>query len=172
MRILGAFLLVALVGCGGGEGDAGSPSPAPGPAPNRSIGGMVFGLNGALVLRNNGADELSLSANGPFTFATTTASGSAYAVTVHAQPEGQTCTVRSGSGTASTNVTTVAVTCSWQVAATLPVLRVTTDNGVAITSKETYVTGMFELLDAVGARQAGGLLEIRGRGNSTWNYPK
>jgi hypothetical protein len=174
MRIVGAFLLAVLAGCGGSEGDVVTPVPFPAPVPvqNPTIGGVVSGLSGTLVLRNNGADDLSLTANGPFTFVTALPRGSAYAVTVRTQPDGQTCTVGSGSGTAAANVTTVALACAWQVAAALPVLRITTANGVAITSRETYVTGAFELLDAAGVRQAGGTLEIRGRGNSTWNYPK
>jgi hypothetical protein len=171
MRILGAcLLLTALVGCGGGEGEADGPSPPL--AQDRSVGGIVTGLQGTLVLRNNGVDDLSLSASGPFSFAAPVPNGSAYAVTVRTQPDGQACSVGSGSGTASANVTTVTINCAWLAAPALPVLRVTTENGVAITSKETYVAGAFEMLDAAGARQAGGTLEIRGRGNSTWNYPK
>jgi hypothetical protein len=166
--VLSGAVLAVLVGCGGGD-DAGSPPPAP---QNSAIGGLVSGLAGTLVLRNNGGDDLTLAANGPFTFATTLAVGGSYAVTVRTQPDGQTCSVSGGSGTATANVTGIAVNCAWQVAATLPVLRLTTTNGVAITSKETYVAGAYELLDAAGARQAGGTLEIRGRGNSTWNYPK
>ncbi len=65
-----------------------------------------------LVLRNNGGDDLAVSANGAFTFATSLTSGSTYAVTVATQPSGQTCSVSNGSGTvAGANVTTVAVAC-------------------------------------------------------------
>ena len=54
-----------------------------------------------------------MSANGSFTFATQLPGGAAYAVTVQANPSGQTCTVASGSGAiASANVTNVAVTCT------------------------------------------------------------
>ncbi len=64
------------------------------------------------MLRNNGADDLSVSANGPFAFATALTTGSTYAVTVLTQPSGQTCTVSNGSGTIGTaNVTTVTVSC-------------------------------------------------------------
>jgi hypothetical protein len=77
-----------------------------------SVGGIVSGLSGTVVLQDNGADNLSLTANGPFSFATTLAGGSAYSVTVQTQPSGQTCTVASGSGIiGSANVTNVAVTC-------------------------------------------------------------
>ncbi len=78
-----------------------------------SVGGSVSGLAGTVVLQDNGGDNLAVSANGPFTFATALASGAAYAVTVKTNPTGQTCTVSNGSGTVgSANVTNVAVTCA------------------------------------------------------------
>ena len=81
--------------------------------PTYSVGGSVSGLTGTVVLQDNGGDDLSVSANGSFTFATKLASGAAYAVTVRTNPAGQTCTVSNGSGTiGSANVTNVAVTCT------------------------------------------------------------
>jgi Putative esterase len=78
-----------------------------------SVGGTVSGLSGTVVLQDNGADSLSLTASGSFAFATKLASGAAYAVTVRTQPTGQTCAVSGGSGTVgSANVTTVVVTCT------------------------------------------------------------
>jgi putative esterase len=78
-----------------------------------SVGGTVSGLSGTVVLQDNGGDDLSVTANGSFTFATKLASGAAYSVTVAASPTGQTCTVTSGSGTiASADVTSVAVSCA------------------------------------------------------------
>ena len=78
-----------------------------------SVGGTVSGLSGTVVLQDNGGDDLSLTANGSFTFATALASGAAYSVTVKTNPSGQTCTVSAGSGTvASANVTNVAVSCA------------------------------------------------------------
>jgi 6-phosphogluconolactonase (cycloisomerase 2 family) len=84
---------------------------------NVTIGGTVTGLTGTtgVVLQDNGGDNLTVTQNGAFTFATALASGTAYAVTVLTQPSSptQTCTVASGTGTTSTtNVTSVAVTCS------------------------------------------------------------
>ena len=76
-----------------------------------SIGGTLSGLAGTLVLQNNAGDDLSLSANGSFAFATPLPYNSAYNVTVLTQPAGQTCTVTSGNGTATANVTNVAVSC-------------------------------------------------------------
>ena len=64
-----------------------------------TVGGTVSGLSGTVVLQDNGGDNLSVTANGSFTFATSLASGTAYSVTVKTNPSGQTCTVTSGSGT-------------------------------------------------------------------------
>ena len=73
----------------------------------------MSGLSGTVVLQDNGGDNLSVSANGSFTFATSLAAGTAYSVTVKTNPSGQTCTVTSGSGTVGTaNVTNVAVSCA------------------------------------------------------------
>ena len=81
-----------------------------------TVGGNVSGLTASgLTIENNGADSLSVVADGPFTFTTELQEGSAYAVTVLAQPDGQTCSVSNGSGTVATvNVTNVAVTCEDQ----------------------------------------------------------
>lgn len=86
---------------------------APDPSATYTIGGSVSGLTGTgLVLRNNGGGDLPVAANGPFTFATPVAQGGSYAVTVHTQPTGQTCTVAGGSGTVNAaNVGSVQVAC-------------------------------------------------------------
>lgn len=77
-----------------------------------TVGGMVTGLNGTLVLQNNGGDDLTLVASGSFNFATALTNGTGYAVSVLAQPAGQTCSVSHGSGTVNgANVHTVAVSC-------------------------------------------------------------
>lgn len=54
------------------------------------------------------------------------------------------------------------------VASKLPTLRITTQGGAAITSREVYVPGTFILTDTLGGAPVEGGLEIRGRGNSTW----
>ena len=82
-----------------------------------TIGGSVSGLaaGSQLVLRNNDGDDLTLSADGAFTFPTALDDGSSYAVTVFQQPTNpdQVCTVASGTGTVSgAAVNDVAVTCS------------------------------------------------------------
>ena len=80
-----------------------------------TIGGTVTGLTGSgLVLRNNGGNDLAVSASGAFTFTTPVASGAAYAVTVQTQPgaPAQTCTVTNGARTVgAANVTNVAIAC-------------------------------------------------------------
>ncbi len=81
--------------------------------PTYAVGGSVTGLSGTLVLQDNGGDDLSVSANGPFAFATKLASGAAYAVTVKTNPSGQSCSVANGSGTiGSADVSNVAVSCA------------------------------------------------------------
>jgi hypothetical protein len=82
-------------------------------APSATIGGTVSGLTGTgLVLQDNGGDSLTITKNGTFTFKTAVTNGT-YAVTVLTQPvsPNQLCTVANGSGTATANVTNVAVTC-------------------------------------------------------------
>src|SRR5438445_11816167 len=114
-RIWMGLLFVGLVLGAGGCSRDGSSSGGGGGSPARStVGGSVSGLTASgLVLRNNGGDDLSISANGSFTFATALANGSAYSVTVQTQPNGQNCSVSNGAGTVSgANVTNVAVACS------------------------------------------------------------
>ncbi|MEE8395362.1 MAG: hypothetical protein V3S29_04850 [bacterium] len=79
-----------------------------------TVGGTVSGLDGTLVLRNNGADDLTIEVDGAFTFVTALAEGAAYEVTLASFPAiAQNCGVATGSGTlAGAAVTDVAVTCS------------------------------------------------------------
>jgi hypothetical protein len=108
------------------------------PAPSFTVGGTVTGLTGTgLVLRDNGADDLAISASGAFTFKTHVASGGAYAVTVYAEPSNptQVCTVAGGTGTATANVTMVQVSCStdsYPVGGTLIGLAATSTGGVVL----------------------------------------
>src|SRR5262249_52577049 len=78
-----------------------------------TVGGTMSGLSGSVVLRNNGGSDLTVSANGGFTFPTALQNGSAYSVSVLTQPARQTCVVSNGAGTVSgTSVATVAVNCT------------------------------------------------------------
>lgn len=78
-----------------------------------TIGGTLSGLvSSGLVLLDNGADNLTISANGNFSFATALQAGGTYSVTILTQPSGQTCSVRNGSGSvAAADVTNIAITC-------------------------------------------------------------
>ncbi len=81
--------------------------------PEYSVGGTVSGLDGTVVLQDNGGDTLSISAAGSFVFPAPIAEGSAYAVTVLTQPKSQVCVVSNGSGTVSgPSVMDVAVGCA------------------------------------------------------------
>jgi hypothetical protein len=95
-----------------------------------SVGGTVTGLVGTgMILEDNSADDLTISGNGGFTFATAIASGSTYNVTVLTQPGGptQACSVSSASGTVTNGaVTTVAVNCA------PPVTACGTPNGTVV----------------------------------------
>jgi hypothetical protein len=82
-----------------------------------TISGTISGLDGTVVLQNNGTNDLPVTSNGTFSFTTTVASGATYDVTVltnPTSPKKQTCVVTSGgSGTvANANVTDVVVTCT------------------------------------------------------------
>lgn len=77
-----------------------------------SVGGTISGLTGTLVLQNNGGNSLATASNGAFQFTNRVQAGRSFAVTVARHPDNQTCTVAGGSGTATTNITNVSVTCT------------------------------------------------------------
>ena len=111
-RFVASVAAVILVsGCGGGGGGGGTPG---GGAQTYSIGGTTSGLASgtSVVLQNNSGDDLTVSGNGSFGFATKLANNASYNVTVKTQPTGQTCTVNSGAGNVSgADVTIVTVSC-------------------------------------------------------------
>ena len=92
---------------------------------NVSVGGTISGLAGTVVLQNNGGNPLATATNGPFTFTSLVPNGSPYSVTVRTQPTGQTCSVANGTGTATANVTNVAVTCETFTLRPLPAIYTT-----------------------------------------------
>src|SRR5260370_6429430 len=105
-----------LVGCNlrkSASGSTGGSATGPVTAQTtKTIGGTVTGLTGTgMVIENNGADDLTIIANGNFTFKTAVAG--AYAVTIKTQPGSptQSCTVAFGSGTATTNINNVQINC-------------------------------------------------------------
>ncbi|MEM7181803.1 MAG: DUF1566 domain-containing protein [Spirochaetota bacterium] len=79
-----------------------------------SIGGTVSGLlTSGLVLQNNSGDDLSITADGNFTFSTALTSAVSYSVSISSQPTDMTCSVTSGSGSvAAANVNNIAIECS------------------------------------------------------------
>jgi hypothetical protein len=80
-----------------------------------SIGGKVVGLIGnGLVLRDNGADDLTVPSSATtFTFATKVSSGANYLVSVASSPTNQSCQVSNGTGpVASSDITNVSVDCA------------------------------------------------------------
>jgi hypothetical protein len=102
-------LALALSACGGGSSSSDSSTPA---ATAFSVGGSVSGLTGSLQLENNGGESITVSGNN-FTFPTTQANGSAYAVSIQSQPTGQQCTISNSSGSVgSSNVTNVSISCT------------------------------------------------------------
>lgn len=97
------------------------------------VGGTVTGLTGTLVLKNNGNNTLTVSANGSFTFNGTLTNGSTYSVTVSNLPAAQACTITNGSGVIrATNVTNVQVSC-----VSPPIVHVVFPSAVSITSGDT-----------------------------------
>ncbi len=80
-----------------------------------TIGGTLTGLASgqSVTLLNNGANSLTVSSNGNFTFSNSVASGGSYSVTVGTQPSGQNCTASNSSGSnIQSNVTNVSVNCA------------------------------------------------------------
>jgi 6-phosphogluconolactonase (cycloisomerase 2 family) len=97
-------LLLSLGACGGGR------------TPTYSVGGTSSGVAGSgLVLQLNGGDALGPVGDGSFVFSNRLTSGSAYVVTIKAQPAGpsQTCVLANASGTVvGANIASVIVTCT------------------------------------------------------------
>jgi len=102
--VTSAILPLLMAACGGG-GDV------------ILLGGTVGGLpsGASITLQNNGADDLTLSMNGAFTFTRGLSVGSSYAVTVLTQPNGSLCSVGNASGVidaSGSDVTDVQVDCA------------------------------------------------------------
>jgi hypothetical protein len=107
-----AALLAALAACGGG-----GPAGREGEPASFTLSGSVEGLTtSGLVLQNNGAERVDVAANSSqFTFTARLASNGPYNVQVAVQPgvagNAQDCTVSQGSGTATSHINTVRVSC-------------------------------------------------------------
>ena len=108
VRCAAIGVVLALAGCGGGGGGGGGTT--------YTLGGTISGLGGntGLVLANGNATLAVAGGATSFSFSTALASGTTYAVSVQSAPSGLTCTVAGGTGTITTNVSNVVVTCSGQ----------------------------------------------------------
>src|SRR5579863_9955713 len=99
-----AACVILLAGCGG------SSEPV-----TYTIRASVSGLSGSgLILQLNASNDLAVTADGNFMFATPVTSGMSYHVTVKTQPSSpqQVCTVGNGSGTIRTGDATVTISCA------------------------------------------------------------
>lgn len=125
-----ASLSLFLVGCGGGAASFGT------------VGGTVTGMNSgqSVTLQNNGGDDLTVTGNTSFTFATSLVELTKFSVTVLVQPVDQTCTVTRGTGVIPNDGSTankVVVACApnsigGTVTGLAPGASVTLDNGAAV----------------------------------------
>ena len=98
-------LSTALAACGGGGGDSG-------PA-QRRIDVVATGLSGNGLSLALGTETLVVPANATQeAFAGTVAQGSAYSVSIAAQPTGLTCSLSNGAGVAGASDITVRVACT------------------------------------------------------------
>jgi 6-phosphogluconolactonase len=119
-------VLVALSACGGMSDSSMSPpansidgaanTKVSAPTGDYGVGGSVTGLSGnGLILELNGESELSIEANGAFTFPGSLSSGTPYSVTIKNQPavRREICTVTNGSGmVGTTGLGNVSVNCT------------------------------------------------------------
>lgn len=83
-----------------------------------TVGGAVNGLASGtqVVLENNGADNLTVGANGQFSFTARVAATGSYVVTVGTQPVGAVCSVTNAHGSQlSSNIANIVVTCSPEI---------------------------------------------------------
>lgn len=109
------------VGPDGASGDASSGADADSEGGNAggvyTVGGLISGLAGSgLVLTNNGVDDLFVTQDGAFQFATKADTGDSYDVGVKTQPSNPTqiCSVANASGTMGTSNVTVFISCTTQ----------------------------------------------------------
>ncbi len=84
-------------------------------SPTHSIGGTVTGVSGTLVLQDNGRDDLTITADGPFKFPLGIPSGSSYDVTTKSAggAQSQVCTFVNATGmVGDSDITNVTINCT------------------------------------------------------------
>jgi len=109
-----------------------------------TLGGTLSGLapTDVLALSNGGGADSILTTNGPFVLSTPVTANTAYAVTVHGQPLGESCAVTNGSGTAgTTNITNIVVTCASLLSGTVTGLPAGETMTVQANGTSTNVSG-------------------------------
>jgi hypothetical protein len=138
----------------------------------RTIGGTVSGLRGSgLVLRNNGVDTVTVSADGAFTFTQPLLAGATYDVRVLFKPAGQRVTVRNGSGTvAGSNITGVEVVCEDKTWTHPTALSDTISPDGNDADSVTLACGHNG--DAVVAWEYGSRIFASERRNGVWTHPE
>src|SRR5471032_362832 len=137
------LLAACLLACGGTSNNSSGQAAF-------TVGGTVSGLSSgaSVVLLDNGADPLTISANGGFTFASELASGASFLVTVGTQPAGETCTVASGGPAAIlANLTGVVVICAAAAdVQTVEAERALAQTGLAIGLASTVLQSQIQLV--------------------------
>lgn len=141
MRILFALISISVfvVACGGG-GDGGTSTSS---NTTYSIGGTLNGLaaGNSITLTNNGTDNLTLTANGPFTFSSKMASGVAYTISISTLPANQPCSLTNSTGAVSvSNIVNVSVICTWTATGNMSNAR-WNQNATLLTNGKVLVLG-------------------------------
>jgi N-acetylneuraminic acid mutarotase len=118
VRHIAAFgIACALVGCGGSNNTSATTTPVvlTPEIENYTVGGTISNLTAGSVVLANGTSTLTVpTGTTTWTFGTTYAPGSSYAVTVQTQPSTEICAVTSGAtGTNTGSVSNVAVVCGY-----------------------------------------------------------
>ncbi len=109
--------------------------------PTYTVGGSVSGLSGTVTLQNNGSDDLDLTSNGPYAFATALNDGAAYNVTVLNQPSGQLCSVDHYYGTiAGAAVSDINISCE-DISAPLVIYQISSST-TAYTATISWLTNV------------------------------
>jgi hypothetical protein len=145
-----------------------------------TVGGTVSGVPSGsgpsgLVLLDNGGDSLAFpfGSNGAFTFPTALPSGSAYNVTVHSSPAGESCSVANASGTVGgANITNVTITCGVSNALPASITSIgylTQFQNVQFTESNGYLCSIGDLSNAYTENDGQYTLEPLG-GSGTYSF--
>jgi hypothetical protein len=159
LAVIFIIFLACLSGCEKSQQSAHSSLPMP---QQFDIGGTVSGLSSSgLILQLNGKGDLTISANGKFSFANPLNNNVGYAITVKSQPSvpiNQTCTVSQGNGELVGHpIDNVSITCatnSYVVGGTVSgltrkglVLQLKGEKEIAINKNGNFIFPNVRLLD-------------------------